>query len=190
MAFEAASLAISIITTVIGIIGGSFAIMTYLRNQMLQRQEIVLPLMKEFDTDERLDAALKLLDDFVIKITGSITGDRDFDKASLMNVLRDHHLMKVNDPAEMKVRESFTALLDFFGKLGYLMDIRVITRRELGYFDYYIYKAKDNDNVNHFAKIYSHELYAVLLDKMHEIPEMLRGLSIQYYNRKKSKPQS
>ena len=58
-------------------------------------------------------------------------------------VLKDHHLTKVNDPAEIKVREKAYILSWIFsGKLGYLMDIKVITRIELGYFDYYIYKAK------------------------------------------------
>jgi hypothetical protein len=51
---ETESLVISIITTIIGIAGGLFGAMTFLKNQRLQRQAIILPLMREFDADERL----------------------------------------------------------------------------------------------------------------------------------------
>ncbi len=92
MTYEDASLAISIITTVIGIIGGSFAVMTYLKNQRLQRQAIILPLMEDFDTDERLDVARKLLDDFVISIEGGIIPGRELRKTISVSFYTFHTL--------------------------------------------------------------------------------------------------
>src|SRR5713226_8364040 len=117
--------------------------------------------MKGFDTDDKLKTALDLLDDYIVEVRGPIS--REFGKDNLNTVLRDHKMLKVNDPAEVTIRESFTALLDFFGKLGYLMDIMAITRTELGYFEYYISKAKNDSSVLTFAKTYEFELFAVLL---------------------------
>ena len=185
MTLEPVSLAISITTTIIGIIGGSFAVMTYLKNQRLQRQAIILPLMKEFDTDMRLDAARRLLEGFKYIPEGQ---GHAFDKDGLNTLLRNHRKSTDSriDPAELKVRESFVALLDFFGKLGYLLDIKVITKKELGYFKWYIYKARNDANINTFAKTYSFELYAVLLNKMDALPETLRDLSKRYYDNERS----
>jgi hypothetical protein len=67
----------SIVTTIVGAIGGLSAFITYRRNQTLKRQEILLPLMKEFDTDKNIYYAKELIDIVPVQITddkGNIIG--------------------------------------------------------------------------------------------------------------------
>jgi hypothetical protein len=177
------SLVFNLITTAIGVTGAIFGFITYAKNQTLKRQEIIIPLMKDFDTNDKLKTALDLLDDYIVEVTGPIS--REFGRDNLKTILRDHKILKVNDPAEIAIRESFTALLDFFGKLGYLMDIMTITRTELGYFEYYINKAKSDPSIVNYAQTYEFELFAVLLEKIDSLPNTLKPLAAAYHKRNK-----
>jgi hypothetical protein len=72
----------------------------------------------------------------------------------------------ITDYGEIQIRESFSALLDFFGKLEYLMERGLIQREDLRYFEYYINKAKDDKAVRLFADYYNFDLYKELLRKL------------------------
>ena len=69
----------------------------------------------------------------------------------------------ITDAKEQEIRDSFSALLDFFGKLGYLMNRGLVKREELQYFEYYINKAKNDAAVQKFADYYDFDLYKDLL---------------------------
>ncbi|NOJ27041.1 MAG: hypothetical protein DA330_03405 [Nitrososphaera sp.] len=69
----------------------------------------------------------------------------------------------ITDAKEQEIRDSFSVLLDFFGKLGYLMNRGLVKREELQYFEYYINKAKDDAAVQKFADYYNFDLYKDLL---------------------------
>jgi hypothetical protein len=49
------------LTIAVGIGGAVFGIITYMQNRILKRQEIILPLMKEFDESLRLKLAKYIL---------------------------------------------------------------------------------------------------------------------------------
>lgn len=172
---------ISIVSTAVAVVGGVFGVVTYSKNQTLKRQEIILPLMREFDTNETLEMARQILDGFPVVVEGPGQLHREFSTDKLSTYLRDDKQNKVTDPAEINLRDSFTALLDFFCKLGYLMDIDAITRRDLGYFEYYVSEASKDPGISTYTKLYKFELYAVLLDKMDLIPSILKDIAIEYY---------
>jgi hypothetical protein len=72
----------------------------------------------------------------------------------------------ITDSGEIQIRDSFSALLDFFGKLEYLMERGLIKRGDLRYFEYYINKAKDDKAIRIFADYYEFDLYKELLRKL------------------------
>jgi hypothetical protein len=67
--------------------------------------------------------------------------------------------------------ESFDALLDFFGKLGYLIEVQLMRKEETLYFQYYINKAIKNDAIITYAKIYQFGLFALLIEKLNLQPK-------------------
>jgi hypothetical protein len=78
--------------------------------------------------------------------------------------------------------------LNFFGKLAYLVDIGVLTRQDIGYFEYYIVKAKADPAVMQFAKRLHYELFLLLLDQTGRIDDNeSRDLVAAYRNRTKQK---
>ena len=80
--------------------------------------------------------------------------------------LQIHTPGNIIDAKEIEIRDSFSTLLDFFGKLGYLLDRRLIKKEELHYFEYYIMKAREDDAVKKFAHDYHFDLYLELLRKL------------------------
>jgi hypothetical protein len=108
-----------------------------------------------------------------------------YDKDQIQFLLVGHpHITELNQD-EIVIRTIFDALLNFFGKLGYLIDTGIITKKELGYFLYYIEKAKDNWALIHYAKNLDYELFAILLYRMGGIPCDLQPLVKQYNERLK-----
>jgi hypothetical protein len=78
----------------------------------------------------------------------------------LQIVLRDHKGKdtEVVDEGEQRVRESFDQLLEFFTKLEYYLSLKLISRSELNYFEYYISRCyyKANGGVRTFAAAYGY----------------------------------
>jgi hypothetical protein len=120
----------TIITTSIGIIGGLFGIITYRKNQTLKRQEIILPLMKEFDDNKNLHYAKELIDGVPIELEFDKGKSIKYKKDDLPSLLRQDAINRELTRDEITIRNIFDALLNFFGRLGYLIDIGVITKKE------------------------------------------------------------
>jgi hypothetical protein len=193
-----------VISIIIGIVGITYGTLQFFRNRRLKRQEIILPLIREFDTSKKLQLAKMILDDFVLypekRMGWSIKEERYYRRQNLGKILR--YPMKpeevIVDQGEHDIRDSFSSLLDFFGKLGYLLDLGVITKKDLGYFQYYIRRARYHEEKNEegritkradnieliiYAKNYEFELFAVLLDKLGVIPKILDPLLKNYHER-------
>jgi hypothetical protein len=186
-------------TISIAVVGTIFGLITYNKNQTLKRQEIILPLIKEFDEYESLRYAKLILDDFTLnpkqdpekREYRNIKSEGYYSKKNLSIILRYHRTTNttgiesvdkpVYDQGEQDIRDSFSALLDFFGKLGYLLDIRAITKKEIRYFQYYIEKSKNNDAIIRYARLYEFQMFAVLLHKLGSLPEQLLSLKNDYY---------
>lgn len=177
----------------IGIAGSALALATYRTNQILKRQEILLPLIRDFErSDNNLRHAKGILGYYVLKRNEGWNLEKNYySKQNLRRILRYHEPGEiqngevidgpVNDQGEIEIRNSFTALLDFLGTLGYLLDIGVITPKEVRYFQYYINEAKNDPAVVRYAQLYNFDLFAVLLDKLKILPPSLRKTSAAYH---------
>jgi hypothetical protein len=71
----------------------------------------------------------------------------------------------MEDPGEIAIRESFDTLLEFFCKLEYLLQVRLITDNEMAYFDYYFKICKDLDSLNKYVLYYPLPLYQKLVKR-------------------------
>lgn len=194
--------AIGVVGTAIGVVGGIFAIIERRTNQRLKHQEILFPLMTEFDMNKKIRYANTLIENIPIQlkhdneiISGMPITLRYSDNENKVLKYRSDYLpfllvghrsntQDLNQD-EFIVREIFDELLNFFGKLGYLIDKGLITKKDLNYFLYYIELAKDNWAVIHFARDYNYELFAILLDRMEIIPADLLELATKYKVRAK-----
>jgi hypothetical protein len=165
--------------------------------------------MEEFDENKKIYYAKELIDKVPIQLkydndviasipTGLKYHDKDtiltYKHAHLPLLLVGRHYVSESHPRrselsqdEIIVRTIFDALLNFFGKLGYLSDIGVITNKELGYFVYYIESAKHDWAVSRFARDLNYELYAILLERMGIISSDLLPLVESYRKRTKNK---
>ena len=111
---------------------------------------------------------------------------------NLRNILRYHKAgakdggedidRPVEDKGEIQIRNSFTALLDFLGRLGYLLDIGVIMPKEVEYFEYFIKESKEEPAIVRYAQIYDFRLFAILLDKLRILPPDLSETKAAYYD--------
>ena len=153
---------IEIISIVVGIGGFLFGLIQYEENKKLKRQEIIFPLTKEFEESDKLKNAKLILDGFILDARDPYHPERTnwqrkeldrlgkgyYRKNNLNTILRvPKNYDKISDPGEMDIRNSFDSLLDFFGKLGYLIHIKIITRKEIIYFQYYIDKIIETKDV-------------------------------------------
>ena len=109
-----------------------------------------------------------------------------YHKNKLAEILRDHSKHDVTDPGEIAIRSSFDALLDFLGKIGYLLKVGLLKKEEILYFHYYISKiindvsnAEDGSGDNaiiYYCRIYQFELFAVLLKELNQLPRSLESM--------------
>jgi hypothetical protein len=130
----------------------------------LKKHEILFPLIKEFDDNERMRYAKDLLDSYILKDDKWDHMDGYYCLGNLHRILRKHDTLKggVKDPGERDIRKSFDALSDFFCKLEYLKDLELIDEKEIAYFNYYIYKVAKNDAIKNYIKYYEFPLYGKL----------------------------
>jgi hypothetical protein len=138
-------------------VGGLFwGIYQYRENRIMKRKDILFQLVHEFDRSKEMDPAKKILDGYVYNFPESMNlGINYFTKDNLKQILRYHHdEPEIVDSNEIKIRESFSTLFDFFDKLGYLFSNGVVKERELSYFSYYINSARESDGVLQFVKNY------------------------------------
>jgi len=158
---EDISLLIQLIIAIAGISGvaGLFwGIYEYRENQKAKRKDTLFELVNEFDRSEEMHFAKKILDGFVYNFPESIDqlGPNYFSKDNLKQILRSHEDHDITVSKEMELRDSFSALFDFFDKLGYLYSNKIIKKRELEYFDYYIDRARKSSGVLEFVKNYDY----------------------------------
>lgn len=111
-----------------------------------------------------------------------------YHRTTLDQILRNHIISPILDEGENVIRQSFDALLDFFGKLGYLLFIGLIKKDELLYFQYYLKEMvspyhdshdpahpKENPVIS-YSKTYGFVLFALLLKGTDLLPDSLRPL--------------
>lgn len=138
-----------------GVVGLFWGIYQYRESRITKRKDTLFQLVREFDRSEQMYLAKKILDGYVYNFPESMDlGLNYFSRENLKNILRHHQDADITDPNEIKVRESFSDLFDFFDRLGYLHSNGIIKERELGYFAYYIDKARNSDGVLEFVKNY------------------------------------
>ena len=199
-----------IIVGIIVAIGGFIVtIIEFQKSNRTKRVEFLEKLASEFN-EKKMYIAKKLLDDFwfaeglskareyseeVFIEMGSKEKKENFNEA-LEWVLRDHKIKgnEVKDASEHRVRESFDELLEFFTKLDYYLSLKLISKKELGLFEYYIKccNEKAKGGVMIYAKAYGYMslfrlLYVMNLDKEHRehIPnksEFINKTQDQYYH--------
>jgi hypothetical protein len=161
------------ISVIIAIVVAWFSFFQYKKDQMIRRKDTLLPLISEFDDEAKnMKLAKELLDGF--KYTVGLTWK--FVTVEYSNyTINEKHIFRLHDDSrelitdegEIEIRRSFDALLDFFGKLGYLLEIGLLKDKEIAYFRYYIEKAKDSESIGLYLSNYDFKLYLDLLAKLH-----------------------
>jgi hypothetical protein len=133
--------------TMIGVIKG---LMEYIKNNRIGRADFLEKLIVEFNSS-KMFLAKRILDDFWIERDGSHEiSDIDLVKLGSMekkekaelaalvkDLLRNHADKSVIGYGEQQARQSFDDLLDFFTKLDYYLSLKLISKQELTYFQYY-----------------------------------------------------
>jgi hypothetical protein len=157
----------SIATSAVGIVGGWSAVITSRKNQIIKRQEIVLPLIKEFEHDKFIRYAEALIYHIPVQIPvkGNLRKYTNKDLQRLLNGNKDLELYELDDD-EITIRSTIDSLLNFFGKLAYLIDIHILTRQDIGYFRDYAEKAAADIAVMEFVKEFHYDLFLLLLDQI------------------------
>lgn len=89
-----------------------------------------------------------------------------FGKLNLNTVLRNHEVEPVVKVKQKEIRSSFDSLLDFFGKLEYLLTNHLIKNKEIGYFRLYLEKAAEVQAIQQYIRIYRFPLYGKLNSKL------------------------
>lgn len=127
---------VTIVSTMIGISGGLFGYVTFRKNEKLKRQEIIFPLIEEFEKKRAILYARELIDGVPITLNPS---DIQFDipiKLDSKNLKKYYStdLSKLtgsvyDDDDVILMKIIMDSLLNFFGKLGYLIDNKLITKK-------------------------------------------------------------
>lgn len=153
-----------------GLAGLFWGIYEYRQSQKLRRQQTLFEIVKEFEKPGNITYAKKLLDSFTLEPREgwklAKTNKDYYGPSKLSSILRDHNERSVEDVGELKIRESFDALLDFFGKLEYLLQMGLIKEKELLYFKYYIQSAAINQDVANYVRNYEFGLFALLVERL------------------------
>ena len=155
----------------IGSIAAWFTIYQYLKDERVRRKDTLLPLISEFDTDTTIQLAKELLDGFSygvdLKWKNPVTVTYRVYHINESHIFRLHGPTDhITDEGEIEIRKSFDALLNFFGKLGYLLDVGLLKTKEIEYFRYYIEKAKNSESIGLYLLNYDFKLYHDLLAKL------------------------
>lgn len=150
-----------------GVIGAFIGIREYREGRIVKRKEILFPLIEEFDDETKLmDIAKNMLDGFKFRNKG---WEHPIDYYGIENLkIFRHHKNDggIDDIGEIDIRNGFDALLDFFGKLGYLLTVKLINEQEMEYFRYYIEAAAKSQAVKVYTSNYNFKLYENLLEQL------------------------
>lgn len=144
------------ITTLTVIMGAIITIKEFRSNNKIKRAEFLEKLITEFH-HSKTEIARSLLDDFIYvsKANRDLTPEEQLNRSqSLSSLLRNHKIEPITTPNEIKVRESFDHLLDFFTKLSYYLKQQLINPAELSYFRYYLDKMENKPEVKAYIENY------------------------------------
>jgi hypothetical protein len=138
---DTVGLLISVATLILAYIIYKKGIIEYHDTNKTKRAEFLEKLIESFNADS-LTIAKQTLDDFVFPTGLKFTSETYYSLpcVNFVQTLRDHTktVDGITDDTELQIRASFSALLDFFSKLSYYLSNELITKKELGYFKYYI----------------------------------------------------
>jgi YVTN family beta-propeller protein len=173
-----------------GIVTAIVGIVTYRQGVVTRRKDvlkdIMYPLIKEFDQESpEMITSKDILDDIPISQDDTTPEENIpygfYDEHRLLRTLRNHHgNTEAWDKGDGIVRESFTNILDFLSKLESLISIKLVTREQLNYFDYYINKAAENNGVVNYVRIYKFPLYGKLRRELDcRLPLIDTGVNIE-----------
>lgn len=85
-----------------------------------------------------LDSNPKLTDQQIIEKGSLLSIEKKHPKDHVKDLLRDHSERSVLLKGGQRVRKSFDELLDFFEKIEYYLNLKLIAKDELRYFKYYL----------------------------------------------------
>ena len=193
---------------VIAVLGFAVTFAEYRKSNRMKRAEFLENLIAEFN-NEKMYIAKKLLDDFwynekvanpadisVKKFIASGSKEKKPGTAAILETVLRAHYEDRSEPineVEQRVRESFDELLDFFTKLEYYLSLKLISKPELYYFEYYINCCyhKANGGVRVFAAAYGYKplfrLFFVMNtdkkkeDRHSQKPEFISNAQELYY---------
>jgi hypothetical protein len=108
----------------------------YRRAQRQEKIRLLLPLITEFETDAKLQAACQLLDydDGTFNLKGQEFAWRNSD---LLEALKVVPMDTGWSPLHLAMREALDRFFDFIGKLSSFIEIGLIDFKDLRYFYYY-----------------------------------------------------
>lgn len=152
-----------LIIAAITILGGSLAFwkgLSELRaNSRIKRVEFLEKLINDFN-HSNTSIARNLLDDYVYieEENRQLPFEEQGKNAkNLSAYLRNHKEFPITSSGEIKVRQSFDQLLDFFSRLSYYLKQKLISPAELSYFRYYLDKIESKPEVKGYIKLYFYE---------------------------------
>ena len=139
------------ITFLLGIGTAIFGIFQYRNGQKVKKIELLENLIKEFENNGTY-IARQLLDDFWF----FTENHSKISRQNLEITLRDHRPDGINDQTEIQVRESFDKLFNFFSKLNYLLQLKLLKPSDLYYFEYYLKKIFRSDACLNYCELYGY----------------------------------
>ena len=152
-----------------GLAGLMWGVYTYSESQTIKRKDLLFPLIKEFDESKEMQLAKDILDDKPVTITEGEGADAisyTYHVSNIEDILRDHRVRSIDKTGEEMIRNSFDSLLDFFVKLDYLTEIKLLKKKEILYFQYYISKVADNPAITKYVTTYKFPLQGNLHEKL------------------------
>ena len=175
---EIAKMLVAIFGGVVAFLFGRFE---YLKSVKVRRAEFLDKLAQEFN-DPKMFLAKKILDDFWIEPNGDpnlsdehlvYLGSREKIEKELLkeqvkSLLRHHSEEPVTGYGAHKARQSFDDLLDFFTKMQHYLDLKLVRKKDLRYFTYYLRKCvrKADGAVLKYAKHYEYPSISKLISNL------------------------
>jgi hypothetical protein len=164
---------INLIAVAGGLVTVTIGLVTYRQSQTIRKKDIMKdiidPLINEFDSP-KFKIAKDLLDNKKVLTKSMDAKGQPSEQYYTMDNLKDLLRDRRTEPAlrltedEKEIREAFDAFLNFFVKLEYLLNIKILdkNRNELDYFYYFIDLAARQEAVTNFMKIYRFPLRGML----------------------------
>jgi hypothetical protein len=137
-----------------GLAGLFKGLKTYESEQKSKRKDVIFPLLEEFDKSKEMEYAKNILDGRNLNPEQGWKYPKGYyNRNDLAIILRDSKpTFGIDDLGEVAIRHSFDALLDFFCKLEYLLNINLVRVEEIEYFRYYLDIAAGEASIVKYVK--------------------------------------